>query len=527
MICCFPFFIFGMLKYFSKDNIILLMLVPLLSGGEVPPPGGAVSPDIPMSGEKDPAKNSEEKTGKKKYNSLWTQKFGKRKINGKNDLQNVINYIHTNRQKHELPENKKLEKIIGEMCCSVEHAFRTEYKGGFDVVIGNPPYVQIYNYQNYYNKEYDTSASGDLFALFYERGIKLLRKRGSFSYISSSLFIKGLRYKTLRNFLLNNTEIVEILDKGDGVFQNVQMPTAIVVAKKIKVAFQKWNSFIPGGEITSKIEKDTVLLSTISKIKRGLEIGKDKVASYGIGSVKIITGEDVERYGIKNYHGISELVYSEYKKDEEFFCSKRIIIRETGNRITALYVNEDVQQNRSLYSILLKNDISYKFILSVINSALIQFYYKSKFAANTDIFPKIRIAQVKSLPIKLGNKSIQEKLDQSVYDIVNLKSELLNFTKQFVNLLQSKFNIKKLTKKLQNWHELEFGEFLKELKKAKVKLSLSEEAEWMKYFNEQKQKAQGLQAEINRIDHEIDQMVYALYGLTEEEIGIVEESFLK
>ncbi len=69
---------------------------------------------------------------------------------------------------------------------------------------------------------------------------------------------------------------------------------------------------------------------------------------------------------------------------------------------------------------------------------------------------------------------------------------------------------------------MEFKDFLKELKKAKVKLSLSEEAEWMQYFNDQKQKAQELKSEIDRIDKEIDLMVYELYGLTEEEIAIVE-----
>ncbi|MDZ7775968.1 MAG: hypothetical protein U5L09_10435 [Bacteroidales bacterium] len=65
---------------------------------------------------------------------------------------------------------------------------------------------------------------------------------------------------------------------------------------------------------------------------------------------------------------------------------------------------------------------------------------------------------------------------------------------------------------------------LKELKKQKVKLSLSEESEWMQYFNEQKQKANELQTQITQTDREIDRMVYDLYGLTDEEIRIVEES---
>ena len=65
---------------------------------------------------------------------------------------------------------------------------------------------------------------------------------------------------------------------------------------------------------------------------------------------------------------------------------------------------------------------------------------------------------------------------------------------------------------------------MKELKKQKVKLNLSEESEWMQYFNEQKQKANELQTQITQTDREIDRMVYDLYGLTDEEIKIVEES---
>jgi hypothetical protein len=102
----------------------------------------------------------------------------------------------------------------------------------------------------------------------------------------------------------------------------------------------------------------------------------------------------------------------------------------------------------------------------------------------------------------------------------NLEQE--NFSKDLLNFLQSKFSITKPSTKLQNWASLDFRGFLGELKKAKVQLSLSEEADWMIYFTEQKQKALALQSEINRIDAEIDRLVYELYGLTEEEIRIVE-----
>jgi len=78
--------------------------------------------------------------------------------------------------------------------------------------------------------------------------------------------------------------------------------------------------------------------------------------------------------------------------------------------------------------------------------------------------------------------------------------------------------------KVCHYCENDFGVFLKELKKQKIKLSLSEEAEWMQYLEEQKAKALEIQQQIDQTDTEIDQMVYELYGLTGEEIRIVEEA---
>lgn len=55
-------------------------------------------------------------------------------------------------------------------------------------------------------------------------------------------------------------------------------------------------------------------------------------------------------------------------------------------------------------------------------------------------------------------------------------------------------------------------------------MTLSEEAEWEEYFNSERKKAIDIKSEIEKTDKEIDQMVYKLYELTEEEIKIVEES---
>ena len=79
-------------------------------------------------------------------------------------------------------------------------------------------------------------------------------------------------------------------------------------------------------------------------------------------------------------------------------------------------------------------------------------------------------------------------------------------------------------KKLQDWYKLTYSEFIKELAKKKVKLSLSQEAEWEDYFMQESKKALELKSQIDATDKAIDKMVYELYGLSEEEISIVEKN---
>ena len=113
-----------------------------------------------------------------------------------------------------------------------------------------------------------------------------------------------------------------------------------------------------------------------------------------------------------------------------------------------------------------------------------------------------------------------EKADQ----MLSLNKELQELSAKFQRNLQREFSLETLSKKLQNWYELSFADFLKELAKAKLNLTLSQKAEWEDYFLAEQQKAISIKSQIDQTDKEIDQMVYELYGLTEEEIKIVENS---
>ena len=100
----------------------------------------------------------------------------------------------------------------------------------------------------------------------------------------------------------------------------------------------------------------------------------------------------------------------------------------------------------------------------------------------------------------------------------------------FLRLLQRRFPLDKLSRKLEDWPSLDFTAFVKELNKAlkKVeheKLSLAQEMEWEPLFEAKRAEVQAVQAEITRLDREIDVAVYRLYGLTYQEVLVVDPEF--
>ncbi|NOX85501.1 MAG: N-6 DNA methylase, partial [Chlorobi bacterium] len=118
---------------------------PSPSPGVPPPEKNPETAPFSEAGTAAGSQGAEKEKSTKTYNPLWTQKFGCKEIKDDEQLGNTVEYIQNNRQKHELERSKEMEAIIDGMCCTYEHAFRTEYKGGFDVVIGNPPYVQSHS----------------------------------------------------------------------------------------------------------------------------------------------------------------------------------------------------------------------------------------------------------------------------------------------------------------------------------------------------------------------------------------------
>jgi len=245
------------------------------------------------------------------------------------------------------------------------------------------------------------------------------------------------------------------------------------------------------------------------------------------------TGKDVSRYstnwgGIyccRNKSEIEKHIATDIRlREEKMFLREKILIRKTGNEIVGAIDNKHYYYEQSLFSFgVSNNDYSLNFILSILNSRLSKYLLNENAFSKKETFPQIRLHWLKEFPIAKTNILDQQQLASKSETILTYNVELKNVSHKFQRSIERKFNLESLSKNLENWYLLSYSDFIKELAKKKIKLSLSDEAEWEEYFNAESKKALSLKSQIDATDKEIDQLVYKLYDLTEEEIAIVEK----
>ena len=478
-------------------------------------------------------------------------------------------------------------EIAGELAFDWEKEFPQVFEnGGFDVVVGNPPYVDIKSLNSvevkYYFKRFLTTENRvNLYSIFIEKGIEILSKNGILSFINPNSMLVNDSYAKLRDLIFS--KITHIVKLPDNIFEEAKVETIIFEIKNsenkinvvdvikynksekivsidenkiIKIYKSDWdtekkhfNIYISKREkeILNKIENENLKLEDIADFTLGIT-PYDKYRGHDKDTIKkrlfhsdtkidstykpLITGENIQRYFIDNK--IKEYIkYGEWlgaKREERFFNEPRILIRQiiSGKppRIYAGYTEESLYFTQIGFGIISKKEsINNKYILVILNSLLMNFYHKYMYLdLEKDLFQKILIANCKKLPIREISLEAQQPFIEKANKMLFLNKNLQELSQKFQRLLTRKFELEKLSTKLQDWYLLEFSEFVKELKKSKIKLFLKEEMEWEEIFLEKKEEADKVKNEIEMTDKEIDRMVYELYGLSEEEIKIVEEN---
>ncbi|WP_395062767.1 Eco57I restriction-modification methylase domain-containing protein [Flavobacterium sp.] len=479
--------------------------------------------------------------------------------------------------------------IAGDKAFNWQNEFPKVFaNGGFDVVIGNPPYgaklneIDINFFRNNYNSVIGHS---EVYYIFSEKAIKHLTKNnGYIGYIIPNAWLSNKYAKKLRELFINETSIEILINFNRKIiFEDANVETSIFILRN-KIA-EKNHSVIVGQDlemhypfkqyewlnnsnalisfasdnkidfILKKMNLSEYRFSEILDISNGF---KPYQAGYGINLVgKPLLVEDVNNKiyhsnikindnfkkeikgkGIKRYSFNWEESYINWgkwlmsPKSQYYYEQPKILVRQViSDYLFAFLDTEKFYADQTLYvctNYKDKNE-SLEYYTGLLNSKLYGFYFRKFYSEEDDLFPKIKVNELKNLPIKSISKEDQQPFIEKSDLMLTLNKELQEVSSKFSKYFTGQFKIEKLSGKLEKWYGLSFEDFIKEINKAiktqkGTPLTKKEEFDWIDLFEENKAKANKLQNEIAVTDKAIDAMVYELYGLSEEEIGIVENS---
>jgi hypothetical protein len=346
---------------------------------------------------------------------------------------------------------------------------------GFDVVIGNPPYIFSrenisHEEKNIYKTLYKlTQFKINIYILFIEKGYYLLKvNSGSLFFITPNNWLTLNTNSDLRKFLLINTGDIQILQNYANVFESASVDTVIVGFKKSSNHILKYLEWVDKKPTLKHVKDSSYYLnfkeyiisdmvdsldskhwSLKNEVKTLEEIAfvKNGVQAYTVGEgipmctkemkekrvyhskikkdnnwVKYLDGVDVSRY----YSGWSGQFIKYGKnlsrsREVKLFIGKRILVRQIPSQLPyclhACYVDEYViNDNNSMIIKVIDDERNLvKYILGVLNSSFISSWFAKKFGKlSRKIFPQFKVKELRTFPIPVVTIEIQRQFEKIV-----------------------------------------------------------------------------------------------------------------
>jgi type I restriction-modification system DNA methylase subunit len=442
-----------------------------------------------------------------------------------------------------------------------EKAFPSVFeKGGFDIVIGNPPYGAELdkNTQKYLNTYYIKGGSETVIS-FLKLSHTILRDKGMLGFIIPKSFSYSSNYGPIREFLLE--DITEIVDCKK-VWSDVKLEQVIVNFKKHDPTKEYLSGIREGQDIlpVGLINKETFhmfgfLLNGISdkEKKIGLKIKEGRLTLNDIatnqrggtyqkliqeqGDLPVLAGANVQRHGVIGVKGY--LNSSVFEGDNKSFIKTNSILAQNivshvENPVDHVKIIATEGSNSSYDKTVLIDTINQitltddryndTLIKEILNSKIINWYcYRFIFgkAIRTMHFDN---AVTSRIPIPTIEASQTEKILDLSSKIVKKQEELLSSHTTYSRyLLQKYFDTDDEAKKLDKWEKLTFKQLINLIKKCgSVSLNQDSELELFGQFDNKvkSNKEFGEQIEISRI--ELNKLIYTLYDLSSEEMNTID-----
>lgn len=461
----------------------------------------------------------------------------------------------------------KDKEFVKDLAFDWEKEFSEVFKnGGFDIVIGNPPYVRqesIKEIKPYLEQNYRVyTGVADLYCYFYELGYNLLKDSGYLGFITSNKWFRAKYGEKLREFLLNDTEFYNIVDyNGTKIFEGATVDSNILIFKKNKVKNSIFSlqiaDTIPVEYKQEKLSKESFIF---------INQNEDSIK----GKIERI-GKPLKEWDININRGITTGL------NEAF-----IIDRETRDKL----IEEDYKNSEIIKPLLRGKDIE-KYNINYADLYLINSHNgkAGKEAIDIENYPQIKKyletfepklskrADKGKTPFNLRNCAYLEEFEKEkivwqrvtkentfalaekdtfILDSMAFLSNIENEKKYLLGILNSKliyFYLNQYTHKYGNTGFLLSNQYVEKLpikpynnevelenkvdlilennKKLSSYKELLERANKNKKYDEiidLEKLVEKTQNEIKKLDYEINQMIYEIYELTVDEIKIIENS---
>lgn len=447
-------------------------------------------------------------------------------------------------------------------------------QGGFDVVIGNPPWgAKLPKAHKPFVKSKYICKKGEIetYIHFIEKcNFQLVKNMGICGLIVPNTWFYLEKFLPIRKLLLKK-RIVELIQLEKKIFIDAPdiVPSIVTTLniqetdnynidtyklhKKIKVSqlinhidFDVYsinsNNFLQLPSLPYNLSLTNEKLSVLNKLKKNNNtIFEFYNIRYGIKTgnnrlhVKDEKGDSQNwKYCInaascvKKYSVIWENKWLNFGKhlsgysDNSFEKPKILIhyIRKISmpTRLVCALDENGKYYPLNNFSFIEQKDENYnlKVLLGILNSKLINFYFQ-----NVYIDYNIKPNYIEKLPLPKFDLKLTENIVLNVTKIIDCKILISNKKKKFINRLSSNFDKLNINNKLKSFEKLSETDFIKELKKQKIQLNLAEQDEWEEYFTSYKKNVIELVEQSNKINDQIDIQVYSLYGLNQDEIKIV------
>lgn len=341
-------------------------------------------------------------------------------------------------------------------------------KDGFDIIVGNPPYHQLSKdksaplaYRAYLKRRYNTSGGRqNTFIYFTHLGIELMANNGVLSYIIPNTILTQEYYKDTRKLLLKETSLLKVVFYDKMPFENAVVENVTFIVSKHKQPDYEISYYISdvhsvdynctkqksefmtspifafsfkSNNLNSKVALDSIKLKDLCNINQAIALKGDKSLSVKRDNpsgkyYRLLDGRNINKYSVtwtgEYLDYCLERIHS-CKTKTIFEVPEKLLFRRVSANLIFTYDNNQYYALNTIVVVTLKGEkcISLKYLLALLNSKLLNFYYVTEHKSTKKVFSEIQARSVGELPIKHVSQNKQQGFISLVDKILISKEE--------------------------------------------------------------------------------------------------------